>query len=223
MQVDTNAYPNSFVRQAPPSGDRVRLVSAGRTLECRTISRFWDQIDIAIGEARVTIDLRDLCLIDGAGLRALVAAVRRLRADGGRPVIRCAPGAVLNRLIEAGLDRFVIVEISARAQRCRRPTGGVIRRPMSLNRPQADRRPGASASKFGSNARGAGPPVAYRPKTSEPTRLSTGRAAGRFQIPQTPDERAPPMPLGSILPRSSSLHRWPEKKGHSIGSNLFAR
>ena len=58
---------------------------------------------------RLVIDLSDVTFIDSAGVTALVAAVRRVRDNGGEVVV-CSTRKRVNRLLETiGFDRVVPV------------------------------------------------------------------------------------------------------------------
>lgn len=71
-----------------------------------------DTIDEVIdgGAATVVLDFAGVTFINSTGLGAMVAATKRLRADGGDLVLRRFRGIPASALATTGLDRFFSVE-----------------------------------------------------------------------------------------------------------------
>lgn len=69
-------------------------------------------IDEAIdaGWRRVVIDFSDLEFVNSSGLGVLVAATKRLRAEGGDLVARRLHGIPASALELTGLDQFLTIE-----------------------------------------------------------------------------------------------------------------
>ena len=101
---------------------RTATVSCATTLEGYNRGVFLDRVSEAESPTLV-LDLRRLRFFDGAGLQALVSAVRRVHGRGGRVWLRCAPGPVIERLMQTGIDSLVPIEMV-----CTRPTARGTRR-----------------------------------------------------------------------------------------------
>ena len=71
-----------------------------------------DSIDDAIeaGARRVILDFAGVTFVNSTGLGAMVAATKRLRADGGDLVLRQFRGIPASALATTGLDRFFTIE-----------------------------------------------------------------------------------------------------------------
>jgi len=71
-----------------------------------------DTIDDVIerGATTVMLDFAGVTFINSTGLGAMVAATKRLRADGGDLVLRNFRGIPASALATTGLDRFFSVE-----------------------------------------------------------------------------------------------------------------
>lgn len=71
-----------------------------------------DSIDEAIedGASTVTLDFAGVTFVNSTGLGAMVAATKRLRADGGDLVLRQFRGIPASALATTGLDRFFTIE-----------------------------------------------------------------------------------------------------------------
>ena len=71
-----------------------------------------DEIDAAIdrGARRVVLDFSGVSCVNSTGLGAMVAATKRLRADGGDLVLRRFRGIPASALATTGLDRFFTIE-----------------------------------------------------------------------------------------------------------------
>jgi anti-sigma B factor antagonist len=63
--------------------------------------------DQAPEATRVVLDLRGLTFIDSSGLRAVIMADRRVRADGGRLVVVRGPARVNQVLEMTGVARQI--------------------------------------------------------------------------------------------------------------------
>lgn len=71
-----------------------------------------DSIDEAIadGASVVVLDFAGVTFINSTGLGAMVAATKRLRAEGGDLVLRQFRGIPASALATTGLDRFFTIE-----------------------------------------------------------------------------------------------------------------
>ncbi|MCB0961088.1 MAG: STAS domain-containing protein [Acidimicrobiales bacterium] len=71
-----------------------------------------ERIDEAIGRGalRVILDFGGVTFVNSTGLGAMVAATKRLRADGGDLVLRSFRGIPASALATTGLDRFFTIE-----------------------------------------------------------------------------------------------------------------
>lgn len=71
-----------------------------------------DTIDRAVtaGSRMVVLDFEQVAFINSTGLGAMVAATKRLRADGGDLVLRNFRGIPASALATTGLDRFFTIE-----------------------------------------------------------------------------------------------------------------
>lgn len=67
-----------------------------------------------MGAPAVVFDLDGVPFMDSAGLGALIAAVRRLRDNGGQSVVCCKRPAVLRLLRSTGLGRVVPIAVTRR-------------------------------------------------------------------------------------------------------------
>jgi anti-anti-sigma factor len=76
-------------------------------LESSTVSRFRQAFTGCLGRRAVVIDLSKLWFIDGAGLTALVGAVRRARERSCDIAVACAHMSLRKALVSAGLDQIV--------------------------------------------------------------------------------------------------------------------
>ena len=71
-----------------------------------------DEIDAAVeaGATRVVLDFGEVTFVNSTGLGAMVAATKRLRAEGGDLVLRRFRGIPASALATTGLDRFFTIE-----------------------------------------------------------------------------------------------------------------
>jgi anti-sigma B factor antagonist len=71
-----------------------------------------DRIDEAVdaGARIVVLDFGGVTFVNSTGLGAMVAATKRLRADGGDLVLRQFRGIPASALATTGLDRFFTIE-----------------------------------------------------------------------------------------------------------------
>jgi anti-sigma B factor antagonist len=76
-------------------------------LESSTVSRFRQAFTGCLGRRAVVIDLSQLRFIDGAGLTALVGAVRRARERSCDIAVACAHTSMRKALLSTGLDQIV--------------------------------------------------------------------------------------------------------------------
>lgn len=95
----------------------VEIVTGNVTVICRTkgslnattVTTFRGAVTLCLGEPGLIIDLSGLDFLDGAGLNALVGAIRRAREQRTQVALVVSPGSVRNVLDEAGLDLIVSV------------------------------------------------------------------------------------------------------------------
>jgi anti-sigma B factor antagonist len=78
-------------------------------LDAITVSRFRRAFASCLGRPGVVIDLSKLLFIDGAGLTALVGAVRRARDRSCKVAVACARTSLRTVFVTAGFDRIVSV------------------------------------------------------------------------------------------------------------------
>jgi anti-anti-sigma factor len=71
-----------------------------------------EKIDEAVlgGARTVVLDFSGVTFVNSTGLGAMVAATKRLRADGGDLVLRQFRGIPASALATTGLDRFFTIE-----------------------------------------------------------------------------------------------------------------
>lgn len=81
-------------------------------LDVVTVPEFKSRIDglLEDGARELTIDLADLEFIDSTGLSALVAALKRYRADGGDIILRAPTRATTKVLEISGLAQVFSIE-----------------------------------------------------------------------------------------------------------------
>ena len=93
------------VEQAPWEG--TLLVARGE-LDIASVTTLREKLDEAAGSARILLDFAEVTFIDSLSLATIVAANRRLDADGRLAVVADHPSVLL--IIEAGgLDSVVEV------------------------------------------------------------------------------------------------------------------
>ena len=79
------------------------------TLDATTVTTFKGAVALCLGEPALIVDLSGVSFIDGAGLTALVGAVRRAREQRSRVVLVVPAGGVRKVLDGSGLDLVVSV------------------------------------------------------------------------------------------------------------------
>jgi anti-anti-sigma factor len=79
-------------------------------LDATTLSTFRGAVGLCLGEPGLIVDLSGVHFIDGAGLTALVATVRRAREQLTRVAVVAPPGSVRKVLGGAGLHLIVTSE-----------------------------------------------------------------------------------------------------------------
>ena len=82
----------------------VRRLSLRGELDLAGIDRF-EQLLTGGGPATFVLDMRGLTFIDSSGLRALIMADERVRADGGRIIVVRGPERVNDVLEVTGVAR----------------------------------------------------------------------------------------------------------------------
>lgn len=94
-----------------PGGDNALLRLVGE-IDLSSAHLMVDRIDEAIlgGASTVVLDFGGVTFVNSTGLGALVAATKRLRADGGDLVLRQFRGIPASALATTGLDRFFTIE-----------------------------------------------------------------------------------------------------------------
>jgi anti-sigma B factor antagonist len=65
---------------------------------------------VASGASTVVLDFAGVTFVNSTGLGAMVAATKRLRADGGDLILRQFRGIPASALATTGLDRFFTIE-----------------------------------------------------------------------------------------------------------------
>jgi anti-anti-sigma factor len=65
---------------------------------------------VASGATTVVLDFAGVSFVNSTGLGAMVAATKRLRADGGDLILRQFRGIPASALATTGLDRFFTIE-----------------------------------------------------------------------------------------------------------------
>lgn len=96
---------------------QVEIVTGHVTVVCRTkgsldattVATFRGAVTLCLGEPGLIIDLSGLHFLDGAGLTALVDAIRRAGEQRTRVALVVPPGSVRKVVDEAGLDLIVSV------------------------------------------------------------------------------------------------------------------
>ena len=78
-------------------------------LDSFTVSRFRQAFSGCLGRPAVVIDLSKLQFIDGAGLTALVGAVRRARETPCQVAVACARSSLRKALASAAFDHIVLL------------------------------------------------------------------------------------------------------------------
>jgi anti-anti-sigma factor len=78
-------------------------------LDGMTVSRFRQAVAGCLGGSALVIDLSDLLFIDGAGLSALIGAIRRARELSVEVVIACTRESLRKVFEHVGLNRIVSV------------------------------------------------------------------------------------------------------------------
>ena len=103
------ALPLHVVRQ--DDGPQATLALVGE-IDLASAHLLVDSIDEAIedGANTIVLDFGGVTFVNSTGLGAMVAATKRLRADGGDLVLRQFRGIPASALATTGLDRFFTIE-----------------------------------------------------------------------------------------------------------------
>lgn len=102
-------FPLSITTEQTPSATLLRLVGE---IDLSSAHLMVDSIDEAVeqGAKTVVLDFGGVTFVNSTGLGAMVAATKRLRADGGDLVLRQFRGIPASALATTGLDRFFTIE-----------------------------------------------------------------------------------------------------------------
>lgn len=102
-------HPLSITSEVTEQGTLLRLVGE---IDLSSAHLLVDEIDDAIelGARTVVLDFAGVTFVNSTGLGAMVAATKRLRADGGDLVLRHFRGIPASALATTGLDRFFTIE-----------------------------------------------------------------------------------------------------------------
>jgi anti-anti-sigma factor len=79
------------------------------TLDTTTVATFRGAVAMCLGEQHLIIDLSGVDFVDGAGLTALVGAVRRAREQRTGVVVVAPPGGPRTVLDDAALELIVTI------------------------------------------------------------------------------------------------------------------
>ncbi|MCB0964591.1 MAG: STAS domain-containing protein [Acidimicrobiales bacterium] len=92
--------------------DDAVLLSLDGEIDLSSAHLLVDSIDLAIeaGARRIVLDFSGVTFVNSTGLGAMVAATKRLRAEGGDLVLRRFRGIPASALATTGLDRFFTIE-----------------------------------------------------------------------------------------------------------------
>src|SRR4051812_3133731 len=103
------ALPLHVTRQDHETGATLALVGE---IDLASAHLLVDSIDDAIddGVKTIILDFAGVTFVNSTGLGAMVAATKRLRADGGDLVLRQFRGIPASALATTGLDRFFTIE-----------------------------------------------------------------------------------------------------------------
>lgn len=91
------------------AGNRSIICLLKGSLDAATATTLRGAVTLCLGEPGLIIDLSGVRFVDGAGLNALVGAVRRAQDQRTRVAAVVPPGTVRKVLDEAGLDLLVTV------------------------------------------------------------------------------------------------------------------
>ncbi len=103
------ALPLHITRQ---EGDDATTLMLDGEIDLASAHLLVDSIDEVIedGATVVVLDFTSVSFINSTGLGAMVAATKRLRADGGDLVLRRFRGIPASALATTGLDRFFTID-----------------------------------------------------------------------------------------------------------------
>ena len=92
--------------------DDAVLLSLDGEIDLSSAHLLVDSIDLAVeaGARRIILDFSGVTFVNSTGLGAMVAATKRLRAEGGDLVLRRFRGIPASALATTGLDRFFTIE-----------------------------------------------------------------------------------------------------------------
>ncbi len=91
------------------SGPGPRVICVDGELDSYTARQLRDGIAATVGLPAVIIDIRDVPVVDSAGLGALVGGIRRLREAGTSVALCCTAPSVRRLLAVTGFDRMVAI------------------------------------------------------------------------------------------------------------------
>jgi anti-sigma B factor antagonist len=102
-------FPLSITAEAADGVTLLRLVGE---IDLSSAHLMVDSIDDAVdaGATTVVLDFAGVTFVNSTGLGAMVAATKRLRADGGDLILRQFRGIPASALATTGLDRFFTIE-----------------------------------------------------------------------------------------------------------------
>ena len=102
-------YPLTITTEVADGATYLRLIGE---IDLSSAHLMVDSIDDAVeaGATTVVLDFAGVTFVNSTGLGAMVAATKRLRADGGDLVLRQFRGIPASALATTGLDRFFTIE-----------------------------------------------------------------------------------------------------------------
>jgi anti-sigma B factor antagonist len=102
-------FPLSITSEVVDGVTHLRLVGE---IDLSSAHLMVDSIDEAVdaGARTVVLDFAGVTFVNSTGLGAMVAATKRLRADGGDLILRQFRGIPASALATTGLDRFFTIE-----------------------------------------------------------------------------------------------------------------
>ncbi|WP_426573010.1 STAS domain-containing protein [Aquihabitans sp. McL0605] len=102
-------FPLTITTDAADGVTTLRLVGE---IDLSSAHLMVDSIDDAVeaGATIVVLDFAGVTFVNSTGLGAMVAATKRLRADGGDLILRQFRGIPASALATTGLDRFFTIE-----------------------------------------------------------------------------------------------------------------
>jgi anti-sigma B factor antagonist len=106
---DVAPFPLTITSQEVEPGTLLRLSGE---IDLSSAHLLVDAIEEAVeaGATTVILDFAGVTFVNSTGLGTMVAATKRLRADGGDLVLRHFRGIPASALATTGLDRFFTIE-----------------------------------------------------------------------------------------------------------------